>query len=159
MALTETDAINMCLQGIGQDPVTNEDDTNLDAAVALNTINQVSRDIQSRGWWFNREGNWKLTPDANGEILVPNNAIDVTSWSASRLAELSIRGSSMYDSVTHSKDLRHLVDNCNQITFVFIVELPFEDTPPAAASSAPAAAKLGDIRQRLLDFKQQHNLQ
>lgn len=132
MALELTDAINACLRGIGQAPVTFEDDVNLDAAIARDTILQVSRDIQSRGWWFNEEGNWKLTPDFNGEIKIPNNAIDVVSWASSREAELSIRGDSIYDAVSHSKDLRHLVDDNNQIVFIFTLEIPFIDLPPVA---------------------------
>lgn len=132
MAINLTDAVNACLRGIGAAPVTTADDDNLDAAIALQTIEQVSRDIQSIGWWFNKEKNWKLTPDTNGTILTPNNAIDVIDWGASREADLAIRGNKMYDTLNHTHDLRDLVLCDGTIEFMFIVELSFTDLPPQA---------------------------
>lgn len=132
MALSKLDAINQCLAAIGSAPVSSEDDPNLDAAMASNTLDQVSEDIQSMGWWFNMEGNWKLTPDSNGEIFVPNNALSLTAWSTSRQCDLSIRGRKIYDAVSHSFNLTSLVNKDGKIEFLFIFELPFEDLPPVA---------------------------
>lgn len=132
MAIDLTDAVNACLRGIGAAPVANADDDNLDSAIALQTIEQVSRDIQSVGWWFNKEKNWRLTPDTNGIILTPNNAIDVIDWGASREAALAIRGTKMYDTDSHTHDLRSLVLSDGTIEFMFIMELQFTDLPPQA---------------------------
>lgn len=135
MALTKLDAINECLAAIGSAPVSSEDDPSLDAAMASAKIDQVSLDIQSKGLWFNREGNWKLTPDSNGEILVPNNAIDIVSWGASRPCQLSIRGNRIYDSVDHTFNLSELVQGDGKIEFLFITQLPYNDMPPVAQTA------------------------
>ena len=132
MALTKVKAINICLASIGRSPVASEDDPDLDAAMASAEIDQASLDIQSIGWWFNKEGNWKLAPDSNGEIIVPNNAIEIVSWNTSRECDLSIRGRRVYDKVNHTFDLSSLVNGSGTIEFLFILELPFADLPPLA---------------------------
>jgi hypothetical protein len=74
----------------------------LDAAFGVQKINQASNDIQARGWWFNRESKWFLTPDSvTGKIKKPNNVMSVTSWAGSRNADLTIRGDYIYDRITH----------------------------------------------------------
>jgi len=132
MALTMTDAINACLRGIGEAPVASEDTNNLDAAVAIDTIKQVSLDIQSKGWWFNREGEWKLSPNVNEEISAPNDIIDIVAWSGSRNSDLTLRQGKVYDKVSHSFKLSHLLNSEGQIEFTFITDIPFEDLPPVA---------------------------
>ena len=135
MALTKLDAINECLSAIGSAPVSSEDENNLDAAMASSKIDQVSLDVQSKGLWFNREANWRLTPDSNGEITVPNNAIDMVSWAASAGCDLSIRGTRIYDSVSHTFNLSQLVQGDGKIEFLFITELPYNDLPPVAQTA------------------------
>jgi hypothetical protein len=108
------------------------DDPNLNAAVALEVIESVSREIQSTGWWFNEEGSWFLTPDSNGEVRVPNNALDITAWNGSRDKSLTIRGTTIYNTITHSTDLRDIVNADGKIELRMIFELPFEHLPPIA---------------------------
>lgn len=141
MRITLTDAVNLCLRGIGRAPVANADDPDLDAATALATIKTVSKTVQSKGWYFNREGNWNLTPDSSGNIYAPNNAIDIISAQCSRYAELTMRGNRIYDKASHSYYLGDLVNKNNQITFVFITELPFEELPVTAANAIQYIAR------------------
>lgn len=130
--MTLTEAVNACLRGIGLRPVARYDDPNLNAAVALEVIKSVSREVQSIGWWFNEEGSWFLSPDSNGEVLVPNNALDITAWNGSRDKSLTIRGTKIYNTITHITDLRDIVNNEGTIEFRMIMELPFEHLPPVA---------------------------
>ena len=54
-AKEELPAINQILAAVGQAPVTTLDQPNPDVAIAYDTLLQVSREVQSEGWTFNRE--------------------------------------------------------------------------------------------------------
>ncbi|KAF2282453.1 hypothetical protein GH714_043924 [Hevea brasiliensis] len=94
---TRLEAINLCLRAVGYASVETEDSGDLDAADASKILATVSSRVQyngGKGWWFNVEPNWEMTPDANGEILIPNNAI--SAWQDVQRDELkaniTIRG-------------------------------------------------------------------
>ncbi len=74
---TELQAVNQILASVGQAPVTTLEQTNPDVALAYNTLQQVSREVQSEGWTFNKEYNYPLTADANGEIIIPDNILQM----------------------------------------------------------------------------------
>lgn len=138
-------------------------DTNLNAAMALDSVQEASKDIQGRGWWFNEEKGWKLYPDNNGQIKAPNNVLDITSWNGSVDKTLTLRGGLIYNTYTHSNDLRDVVNSQGFIEFIFVMELPFEDCPPLAQAAITSLAKRrfvfdvdGDVnklKQHLIDEK------
>jgi len=68
--MTELEAINRMLAAIGQTPVNSVDQTNPDVAICSQTLKQVSQEVQSEGWIFNRVTNYKQTPDTNGRIMI-----------------------------------------------------------------------------------------
>lgn len=73
-ATLETDdelaAINDMLAAIGESPVSSlEGDANADVANCRRILNQVNREIQSRGWTFNIEEGATLTPDAFSKLI------------------------------------------------------------------------------------------
>ena len=70
-AAQELPAINQILMACGQAPVTTLDETNPDVAIAYQTLLEVSREVQSEGWTFNKEPHYEMTPDSNNEILIP----------------------------------------------------------------------------------------
>ena len=76
-AATELPAINQILMACGQAPVTTLDETNPDVAIAYQTLLEVSREVQSEGWSFNKEGHYEMTPDTNDEIVIPNNILQI----------------------------------------------------------------------------------
>ena len=76
-AVTELPAVNQILASCGQAPATTLDQTNPDVAIAYDTLLEVSREIQSEGWTFNKENHYSFTPDDNNEILIPNNVIQI----------------------------------------------------------------------------------
>ena len=95
--LTELQAINQMLAAVGQAPVTSLDNatdiyrknddntytqlnvpTNPDVAMAQLTLNELSREIQSEGWCFNREYEYLMTPDATTKkIAYPQNIMQI----------------------------------------------------------------------------------
>jgi len=147
MSYTRLDAINSCLRGVGIAPVATEDDPDLDAALAAATVDTISSNIQSRGWWFNKERNWKITPDeTTGYVAVPGSAMSIVSSGDTRWAGLTIRGTKVYDLWNHTFDLRPLAVSepgveTTYIEFTFITELAFEDMPPLARQAVTYAAR------------------
>lgn len=76
--LTELDAVNMMLMSIGQSPVNALDSTGIkDVATAQLWLHNTSREIQSKGWTFNQDFAFPLTPDGNDRIVIPPNALAV----------------------------------------------------------------------------------
>ena len=76
-AATELPAINQILMACGQAPVTTLDETNPDVAIAYQTLLEVSREVQSEGWTFNKEAHYEMTPDTNNEIVIPSNILQI----------------------------------------------------------------------------------
>ena len=76
-ATQELPAINQILSSCGQAPVTTLDQTNPDVAIAYDTLLQVSREVQSEGWTFNKEYHYEFTPDTNDEIPIASNILQI----------------------------------------------------------------------------------
>ena len=76
-ATQELPAINQILTSCGQAPVTTLDQTNPEVAIAYSTLLQVSREVQSEGWTFNREDHYEFTTNTDNEIEIPNNIIQI----------------------------------------------------------------------------------
>ena len=56
-ATTLHDAVNTCLSVIGEPALTAANtSTNPNAVIARQIIEEVSRETQSKGWWFNESG-------------------------------------------------------------------------------------------------------
>jgi len=94
-------------QALTQSSVTSrvETQTNPDVAIALNTLREVSREVQSEGWSFNKEYDYKITPDSNNEVNIANNIIqmDLNRSYTQNIDRDSInRGGKLYDKKAHS---------------------------------------------------------
>ena len=84
-----------------------ETQTNPDVAIAYNTLTEVSREVQSEGWSFNRERNYtQLQPDSSTKkIKIPNNAIqvDLSQDYQINLGRNAVnRGGYLYDTIGHT---------------------------------------------------------
>jgi len=82
-----------------------ETQTNPDVAIALNTLREVSREVQSEGWSFNKELDYPITPDSNNEVRIANNILqmDLNSSYTQNMGKDSInRGGKLYDRIAHS---------------------------------------------------------
>ncbi len=78
--ITELQAINRMLAGIGQSPITQaglDNAANPDVAIATETLYEVSRQIQSEGWAFNKEYNVLMNPNTDGLIAVATDIMQV----------------------------------------------------------------------------------
>jgi len=132
MAIARTsklEAINTMLSSIGEAPVNDltASSATTDVIIAKNILDEVSREIQSHGWHFNRETQVLLTPNALNQIEVSNSvaAFDVEPVDSGNV-DYVLRGTKVYDKTNHtytiSKPLKATV------TYIF----DWEDLPQTA---------------------------
>ncbi len=84
-----------------------ETQANPDVAIALNTLREVSREVQSEGWTFNKEFDYTLTPNSDNEILIPDDMLQVDLNISSknfnnRQFDSINRGGKLYDRIKHT---------------------------------------------------------
>ena len=76
--MTELEAVNVLLTTIGEAPVnTLQGKQTTDVAIAQQILNEVNREVQSRGWHFNTEYDVELIPDNSKFITPPIDAVRV----------------------------------------------------------------------------------
>ena len=100
---TKLDAVNSLLTAVGEYPVSNIADDIVEAQIAIQVIDEVSREVQSRGWSWNTRRKVTLTPDTNNNIAIPSNvtrvdATDSSGW-ADRTKRYTIRDNKLYNMI------------------------------------------------------------
>ena len=100
---TELEAINTMLSTIGESPVNAVEDTgNVDVVIARQILQTVSREVQARGWHFNTEKNYTITPDSEGYLVLPNTVLKVDTVYPDSSKDVVVRGSRLYDREKHT---------------------------------------------------------
>lgn len=156
MVTTKLDAINLCMRSIGVSGVDSVDSGDLDAEDASKIIDIVSQRFQYRngkGWWFNCEPNWKIAPDSNGDVVLPNNTIAVQQCYAfgGRKVPMTMRGGRLYSTWMHTFDMRNYVGNDGMLNLTLAVYLPFEHLPISAMQAVAYQAAVEFITSKDAD--------
>ena len=149
-AAQELPAINQILMACGQAPVTTLDETNPDVAIAYQTLLEVSREVQSEGWSFNKEAHYEMTPDTNDEILIPNNVLQIDlSQSHADDKHAVRRGGKLYDKEHHTDKWTDGAVDCDIVWLFDWVDLPrpIQDYITARAASVTSSRIIGDNTQ------------
>jgi len=97
--MTELDAVNSVLANIGQSPVNSLTDNSVDIGLATRHLGNTSRELQLRGWSFNVDKCYPLTPDSSTEKIAITStmlAVDIDRVSYPKL-DVVIRGSFLYN--------------------------------------------------------------
>jgi hypothetical protein len=126
---SELEAINTILSVIGESPISSLSDISsvADAVTAKSILSEVSRQVQTKGWHFNTEKDFELSPDTySKEIVVPSNALRVDAMGDDREVDAVQRGSKLYDRVNHTFQFTKSI-KCD-----LVVLLPFDELPQAA---------------------------
>lgn len=131
---SKLEAVNVCMRAIGREGVDTLESGDLDAEDANKIIDIVSQRFQynqGNGWWFNREPNWNLTPDSNGEVNLPNNALAVLQCYGlnDKKIPMTMRAGKLYSTWNHTFDLRSHVNRDGKIRLTLVMMLPFEHLP------------------------------
>ena len=129
-----------------------ETQTNPDVAIALNTLREVSREVQAEGWSFNKEYDYPITPDSNNEVLIANDVLqmDLNQTYTQNMNRDSInRGGKLYDRTKHSykwTDETLYVDITWEMSWGSIPE-PIQAFITARAASIVSSRIVGDPNQ------------
>ena len=101
---TELSAVNSILSSIGQSPITTLNFTNPEVSLIHNLLMECNKDVQNEGWHFNQEDHVKVSPDANGQFLVPTNYLryDIHEGQVDRNRDVVVRDGKIYDNVLHT---------------------------------------------------------
>jgi len=139
--ISELDAVNSILANIGQSPVNSLTENSVDIGLAINQLGNVSRELQMRGWSFNVDKCYTLTPNPDDKIAVESNvlAIDVDSINYPE-QDVVIRGAFLYN--RYSKSFTFTGDLEVDITWF----LSWDDLPPHAQNyiMVTAAIRMAD---------------
>lgn len=126
---TELEAINTILSVIGESPISSlsEISSVADAVTAQSILSEVSRQVQTKGWHFNTEKQFELTPaNGTGYITVPSNCLRVDTDTDNRNIDVVQRGNRLYDRLNHTYAFS------TSLKCEIVVALPFTDLPQAA---------------------------
>ena len=131
---TELSAVNSILGSIGQSPITSLTESggidplnNPEISFIKNLLDEVSKDVQTTGWHFNTQNKVKIEPDANGNFIVPANAIlfDISEGQIDRHKDVVRKNGKLYDLI-HNPDVF-----TSGFYFDIITLYQFVDVPPA----------------------------
>ena len=150
-ATQELPAINQILTSCGQAPVTTLDQTNPEVAIAYDTLLQVSREVQSEGWTFNKEYHYEFNKDVNNEILIPNNIIQIKLTENAQNAPYHAvrRNGKLYDRQNHRYTWEYSPVECDvtwEFDFIDLPE-PIQNYIKARASTLVSGKIVGDNSQ------------
>lgn len=140
--LTKLDAVNICLSSMGEPEVNSLDGVAVDAQMAASLIDETSMSVQAQGWHWNREV-YKLSPDNNGNIVLPANTARIDSVNRSKTVDVVQRGTRLFDVGNNTFVFTEPVE-----VEIYVI-LPYEELPLSAKQYiAIRAARL--CQQRLL---------
>ena len=145
---SELPAVNQILQTVGQAPVTTLDQTNPDVAIAYDTLQQVSREVQSEGWTFNKEFNYPFLPNSDKEIPIPTNILQIDlarDESSSADYDVIRRNGNVYDRRKHKSTWDQEM-KCDVVWYFDWVDLPrpIQDYIVARAATFTVSRIVGD---------------
>ena len=127
---TKTDtlaAVNTMLACAGEGPVSTLDEgTNLMARLAYNVLVEVHRAVLSKGWTFNTDLDYMLTPDSQGNINIGSDMISVDVRPYNSDKDPVIRGTKLYS----RKDQSYTWSEPLKTDVVWLLE--YEDLPEQA---------------------------
>ncbi|MDW9532259.1 hypothetical protein RWE87_02235 [Sinorhizobium meliloti] len=125
--LTELEAINEILATGSDSPIsTLEENTVIDASLAMNTLRATSVEVQTRGWNFNTEDSLKITPDQEGAIRLPRNTLKVDTVGESAGLNGVQRGLRLYNKTDKTYTFG------SPVTVDLVLGLDFEELPSTA---------------------------
>lgn len=96
---TLLEAVNICLQNIGEQPVNSlENQQIVEAKMAESALLELHKEGQTRGWSWNSEQAYEFVKDAStDEIVVPANVVSWATDAYEWAGRFQLRGQRVYD--------------------------------------------------------------
>lgn len=131
MALTLTTklvAVNTMLIGIGEAPVNTLNSGLQEAEIAGIMLDNISREVQSKGWAFNTDLRYSLATNTDNEIVVPSNClyVDTTLIRRNYDKDVILRNGKLYDRTQNTFTFTEAVE----VDLVYLLD--FETIPETA---------------------------
>lgn len=144
--LSLRDAINICLSCVGETPVDAPDNTSTNVTLSKQIIEEVSRDVQSKGWWFNTSGA-NITVYFNSGSGASENFNSVIPEEARRY--ISIRAARVFQSrFVGSEELHKFSLQEEQVSFAILTQAHVRNNGNSTSFTAfPAELKAMGIEE------------
>lgn len=128
---TKVQAVNQMLAAVGESPINNLEADLAEAQTAIDVLDDVSRELQTRGWGWNRQVNRKIKRSATNEVYLPGNtlSVDIKDEYTKRPAKgsrVAFRNGKLYDLVNFTYEFEN--DPCLDI----VLGLDFDELPENA---------------------------
>jgi hypothetical protein len=132
--MTELEAINDMLSLISESPVASLDEANevADAQIAMQILARESRTTQAKGWDWNTDENFRISPTLSGEVILPTNVVRCDPTDSN--IDYVMRQGKLYDRANKT----FVIGQAVVVDMVSI--LPFEDLPEPARRYISMAA-------------------
>lgn len=130
MPQPQLDAVNIILSAIGETPVNSLSSGSIDAVTANSILQEVSKEVQTEGWWFNTIKNERITP-TNNQYTLPTNTLSVDTTGSTAHVHVILRGNRLYSPVGYQGGSALGFDIGTAYPQLFIdriEELPFNST-------------------------------
>ena len=124
---TELEAVNECLANIGQSPVSSiSGDIGVDAELALKLVRSINRELQVKGWHWNTEYDYPLTPNGDGDIILPTNTLWIDTGGKDAPKDYIQRGSRLYNKEDRTYTFT------GEVRVTITLGFPFDELPESA---------------------------
>lgn len=129
MSITKLEAVNTMIGCLGEAPVSDlEATSNADVVTAVATLDEVSKTVQLRGWYWNTVQSLTLSLDIDSKIPVPPNTLSITPRDESISLEVGIRNNFLFN----LEDNTYVFDAAVKATVVQFLE--WEELPSVLQS-------------------------
>ena len=152
---SELEAVNTILSAVGEPPINSLDgQKNVDAAIARNILNEVSREVQTHGWHFNTHIRVKLSPSIDSHIVLDDSGVRVdinqsTDSSFQEFIDITQRGNKLFDRTNNTYVFKKDIE----ATVIYL--LTWEDLPePARRFITVRAARI--FQDRMVGSQAHH---
>ena len=103
---SKLESVNVMMTAIGESPVnTITSSTTTDVSIAIQILDNVSREVQSVGWHFNTDTNYPLVRNTSNQIELPANCLRVDTSNADINLDLVERARKLWDRKNHTYTL------------------------------------------------------
>ena len=75
MLMTELEAANFVLRELGEQPISSLDDQLPTLDIVTPALTRTRRDLLAEGWWFNTFYGYKISPNSDSNIVVPDDTL------------------------------------------------------------------------------------
>ena len=115
------------LTSIGESPVnTITSSTTTDVSIAVQILDNVSREVQSVGWHFNTDVNYKLAKNTSNQIVLPSNCLRVDNTHQDADLDLVERNRKLWDRKNHT----YTIEQDVRVNITWLLE--FTEIPETA---------------------------